>query len=162
MILFQTPSSSPSLITKKLLCHHNHNSSNDASHEETPAKRPKNAFTTPTNNTEVDVDVKRKKLDFDLSIIDNNPSCNMYLTSTPACLPLRACSDIDFTPEGQDRKSMSPITRSTQRMTRAMQVCISFLSIHFKHETFLVNVSNLLIFSRFIALACTYDLCYIV
>ncbi|CAH0553934.1 unnamed protein product [Brassicogethes aeneus] len=44
-----------------------------------------------------------------------------YLTSTPACLSLRACPDLLFTPEEQGRKSMSPITRSTQRMTRAMQ-----------------------------------------
>jgi hypothetical protein len=38
------------------------------------------------------------------------------VTSTPACVALH------FTPDEQDRKSMSPITRSTQRMTRAMQV----------------------------------------
>ncbi|XP_044263138.1 rho GTPase-activating protein 19 isoform X2 [Tribolium madens] len=37
------------------------------------------------------------------------------ITSTPACVALH------FTPDEQDRKSMSPITRSTQRMTRAMQ-----------------------------------------
>ncbi|XP_008198135.1 rho GTPase-activating protein 19 isoform X2 [Tribolium castaneum] len=37
------------------------------------------------------------------------------ITSTPACVALH------FTPDDQERKSMSPITRSTQRMTRAMQ-----------------------------------------
>lgn len=42
-----------------------------------------------------------------------------YLTSTPACLLSRA-SEV-FTPE-EHRKSMSPITRSAQRMSRAMQV----------------------------------------
>lgn len=46
-----------------------------------------------------------------------------YLTSTPAGLPLRACSD-NFTPVCLGRKSMSPITRSTQRMCKAMQVII--------------------------------------
>lgn len=125
-IIFQTPSTSPSLITKKLFCHHNQNSSNEASHEETPAKRPKHVSTSPDNLTSDNVGLKRNKLDFDMSLIDTNQPCNIYLTSTPACLPIRACSDIDFTPEGQDRKSMSPITRSTQRMTRAMQVCIFF------------------------------------
>lgn len=128
LFLFQTPSSSPSLITKKLFCHHNHNSSNEASHEETPAKRLKTTNKSTENISTDHVDVKfgykRNKLDFDLSISDNNQACNMYLTSTPACLPIKACSEINFTPEGQDRKSMSPITRSTQRMTRAMQVGI--------------------------------------
>lgn len=128
MFLFQTPSSSPSLITKKLFCHHNHNSSNEASHEETPSKRRKttnvNIENITRNNVDANLECKSNKLDFDLSISDNNQACNIYLTSTPACLPLKACTEIDFTPEGQDRKSMSPITRSTQRMTRAMQVCI--------------------------------------
>lgn len=44
----------------------------------------------------------------------NNTSEDPIVTSTPACVSHH------FTPE--DRKSMSPITRSTQRMTRAMQV----------------------------------------
>lgn len=130
IFLFQTPSNSPSLITKKLLCHHNHNSSNELSQDETSAKRPKSACTSPdeitSKKTDSSVDCKRTKLDFNSSLTDNTQACTMYLTSTPACLPLRACSDIDFTPEGQDRKSMSPITRSTQRMTRAMQVGIYF------------------------------------
>lgn len=127
MLIFQTPSSSPSFITKKLFCHHNHNSSNELSNEKTPAKRTKNDGLCPNNftsdNNDENISFKRHKLDFDVSITESNPMCNKYLTSTPACLPLRACSDIDFTPEGQDKKSMSPITRSTQRMTRAMQVC---------------------------------------
>lgn len=45
-----------------------------------------------------------------------------YLTSTPAGLPLRPIKDVDFTPVCSGRKSMSPITRSTQRMCKAMQV----------------------------------------
>lgn len=53
----------------------------------------------------------------DLTSEDDVLFNNSYLTSTPACFPLYSC----FTPEGSDRKSMSPITRSTQRMTRAMQ-----------------------------------------
>lgn len=44
------------------------------------------------------------------------------LTSTPACVNLHACTDVLFTPEEQGRRSMSPITRSTQRMCKAMQV----------------------------------------
>ncbi|KAI4458535.1 rho gtpase activating protein [Holotrichia oblita] len=43
------------------------------------------------------------------------------LTSTPAYVPFKTCHDILFTPENQERKSMSPITRSTQNMCRAMQ-----------------------------------------
>lgn len=46
------------------------------------------------------------------------------LTSTPACVNLHACSDVLFTPEEQGRRSMSPITRSTQRMCKAMQVML--------------------------------------
>lgn len=130
MFLFQTPSSSP-IISKKLFCHHNHNSSSEATRDETPAKRAKKACTSYDNiisdKSHASIDYKRSKWDFDSSITDNNRACNVYLTSTPACLPLRACSDINFTPEGQGRKSMSPITRSTQRMTRAMQVCIYFI-----------------------------------
>lgn len=46
-----------------------------------------------------------------------------YLTSTPAGLPLRPCKDnAHFTPVCSGRKSMSPITRSTQKMCKAMQV----------------------------------------
>ncbi|KAL3275270.1 hypothetical protein HHI36_020039 [Cryptolaemus montrouzieri] len=44
-----------------------------------------------------------------------------YLTSTPACFSSCVCTDLMFVSEESDRKSISPITRSTQRMTRAMQ-----------------------------------------
>lgn len=44
------------------------------------------------------------------------------LTSTPACVNLHACPEVLFTPEERGRRSMSPITRSTQRMCKAMQV----------------------------------------
>lgn len=47
------------------------------------------------------------------------------LTSTPAVLPLtrQLGRDVTFTPLSHNgRKSMSPITRSTQKMSRAMQV----------------------------------------
>ncbi|GJQ74447.1 hypothetical protein Trydic_g21317 [Trypoxylus dichotomus] len=43
------------------------------------------------------------------------------LTSTPACVTFKTCHEILFTPKDQERKSMSPITRSTQHMCRAMQ-----------------------------------------
>lgn len=58
---------------------------------------------------------------------DERLVCNNYLTSTPACVPTHACPDILFTPD-QDRKSMSPITRSTQKMCRAMQVSLTEIS----------------------------------
>ncbi|CAG9856517.1 unnamed protein product [Phyllotreta striolata] len=48
------------------------------------------------------------------------PNRNVYLTSTPACFPSKACDDV-FTPVSKDRASMSPITMSAQRMSRAMQ-----------------------------------------
>lgn len=44
------------------------------------------------------------------------------LTSTPACVKLHACPDVLFTPEERGNRSMSPITRSAQRMCKAMQV----------------------------------------
>lgn len=117
---FQTPANSPSLISKtRLFCHHNHDSSSDCS----PAKKLKKSRSDSEciiyNKNEEE---SNNQLEHDSSV----DGTNMYLTSTPACLPLRACQDIMFTPNDQDRKSMSPITRSTQRMTRAMQVCIYF------------------------------------
>ncbi|XP_063913007.1 rho GTPase-activating protein 19 isoform X1 [Zophobas morio] len=45
----------------------------------------------------------------------SDPEDGPCVTSTPACVTLH------FTPDERDRKSMSPITRSTQRMPRAMQ-----------------------------------------
>lgn len=67
-------------------------------------------------------DLRRSMSEPDLSISeDERMVCNKYLTSTPACtIQTHTCPDILFTPE--DRKSMSPITRSTTRMCQAMQV----------------------------------------
>ncbi|KAK9700326.1 RhoGAP domain [Popillia japonica] len=53
--------------------------------------------------------------------IGTPPLGGSCLTSTPAYVPFKTCHDILFTPENQERKSMSPITRSTQHMCRAMQ-----------------------------------------
>lgn len=65
----------------------------------------------------------------DLYSVENNKVCNVYLTSTPASagITLKAVRNNIFSPDSQDHKSVSPITRSTQRMTRAMQVCILFI-----------------------------------
>ncbi|RZC31864.1 RhoGAP domain containing protein, partial [Asbolus verrucosus] len=91
-----TPPLQTVLTRARLFCA-NCDSSTDASNESSPPpeKRPK-----PTSEPEAVA------------------SC---VTSTPACVTRHTCPDLTFTPEGQDRKSMSPITRSTQRMTRAMQ-----------------------------------------
>lgn len=67
-------------------------------------------------------DLRRSMSEPDLSMSEDEIIvCNKYLTSTPACtIKTRNCPDILFTPE--DRKSMSPITKSTKRMCQAMQV----------------------------------------
>ena len=44
-------------------------------------------------------------------------------TSTPACKAVSCVlQEVSFTPKGQERNSMSPITKSTHHMCRAMQV----------------------------------------
>ncbi|XP_019879645.1 rho GTPase-activating protein 19-like isoform X2 [Aethina tumida] len=105
------------LARARLFCG-NCDSSTDLSNDEASAKKLK-ASTSTEKLLDVD-DSPRSKSGPELSV--SATACNNYLTSTPACVPLRACPDLIFTPEDQDRKSMSPITRSTQRMTRAMQV----------------------------------------
>lgn len=66
----------------------------------------------------------------------NTPKSLAYLTSTPAigafaATILRASTSSSnynaFTPDNPIRKSMSPITRSTHRMTKAMQVSLILL-----------------------------------
>ncbi|KAJ8920411.1 hypothetical protein NQ315_005277 [Exocentrus adspersus] len=106
---------SPSIVTKARLFCHNCDSSTDVSTEDSPSKK---AISNVPK--EIIKDSKRCRSEPDLSMDEENNSCKVYITSTPACLSVRACTDVIFTPEG-DRKSMSPITRSTQRMTRAMQ-----------------------------------------
>lgn len=74
-------------------------------------------------------ELRRSFSEPDLTVEDDNRVCNTkYLTSTPACLPTHTCPDVIFTPN-KDRESMSPITRSAQKMCRAMQV-------HLKHLNF--------------------------
>ncbi|XP_065169690.1 rho GTPase-activating protein 19 isoform X1 [Atheta coriaria] len=112
----------------RLFCGNCDNSS-DASTDETLAKklRKSNLSTENLTNNETDGQtvhtnsdsIKRSLSEPELSTDD--ALRNTYLTSTPACVPLRDIPEIVFTPEDQDRKSMSPITRSTQRMCRAMQ-----------------------------------------
>ncbi|XP_060525822.1 rho GTPase-activating protein 19 isoform X2 [Cylas formicarius] len=60
--------------------------------------------------------LRRSKSDPNVSD-GTRPSGPRYLTSTPAC----PAPDDFATPKGEDRDSMSPITRSAQRMPRAMQ-----------------------------------------
>ncbi|XP_050303614.1 rho GTPase-activating protein 19 isoform X1 [Anthonomus grandis grandis] len=92
----------------RLFCH-NFDSSDD---DDLPLKRRKSSENTPMERP-------RSKSDSDLSLGNTTGLPGQYLTSTPACLLNRV--DNVFTPDDQDRKSMSPITRSAQRMPRAMQ-----------------------------------------
>lgn len=62
--------------------------------------------------------LKRSLSESDLETELNGVS-NSCLTSTPAC---HACPDLAFTPQNLGRQSMSPISKSTQRMCLAMQV----------------------------------------
>lgn len=77
---------------------------------------------TPTNRSSL----KRSFSESDLSMDETKNVYVACLTSTPACVPCQACpADVLFTPEDHGRRSMSPITRSTQRMCKAMQVSIN-------------------------------------
>ncbi|KAK9878393.1 hypothetical protein WA026_021701 [Henosepilachna vigintioctopunctata] len=87
-------------------------------------KKPKLSFNKDENFSEPLTEENQLRKSFsepNLSNEDLDPFNNLYLTSTPACLPIHSCMESLFTPEECDRKSMSPITRSTHRMTRAMQ-----------------------------------------
>lgn len=71
--------------------------------------------------------LQRSSSDPTLSIEHREKLSNSYLTSTPAhALRCECSSNVVFTPQDHERKSMSPITRSTQRMPKAMQVRFSF------------------------------------
>lgn len=48
-------------------------------------------------------------------------------TSTPSDFLRRNMPECNFTPMTDDEKSMSPITQSTAKMTKAMQVCMNSL-----------------------------------
>lgn len=91
----------------------------DVSTEEVLSKRLKPSEETECEHQSNLNEVKHCVSNPDLSTDENIQIPNSYLTSTPA-VALINCSNI-FTPEDQDRKSMSPITRSTQGMSRAMQ-----------------------------------------
>ncbi|XP_072386616.1 rho GTPase-activating protein 19-like isoform X1 [Diabrotica undecimpunctata] len=121
---FESPTGSPSLAMRaRLLCYHNYESSTDLTNEgPTPAKRRKTSrscdrLSTKDNN---DDEGKGSFSEPELSEREDSIDCNGYLTSTPACFPLKACTEV-FTPNQKDSKSMSPITMSAQRMPRAMQ-----------------------------------------
>lgn len=120
------PQHSPSLVARARLFCHNCDSSTDVSTEDgqkTQNKQHKPSLEiVASRNSVTPKDSKRSRSESDLNFDESGQSCKVYVTSTPACLPLRTRTDMIFTPEEQERKSMSPITRSTQRMTRAMQV----------------------------------------
>ncbi|XP_022904224.1 rho GTPase-activating protein 19-like isoform X1 [Onthophagus taurus] len=104
-----------SSTTKRALCCTNfEESTSDLSEAESCS-----LFKRRRKSNDVDNDEKTKLLGSDESLSGENGKPLNYLTSTPACRQLR--NDLLFTPENQDRKSMSPITKSTQHMSRAMQ-----------------------------------------
>lgn len=128
---FQSPQQTTSRV--RLFCA-NRDSSSDASDYETlPKKFKKSVASTDDLRAELKTisnDMKRSLSEPDVVMDDLDLVRNSYLTSTPACLTTHACPDVVFTPEDHGRKSMSPITRSTQRMCRAMQVS-DFISVGF-------------------------------
>ncbi|XP_030759031.1 rho GTPase-activating protein 19 isoform X1 [Sitophilus oryzae] len=97
----------------RLFCHNNDSSSETEDHVK--PKRLKEYLGDSAERT-------RSKSDSDISLGDVPGISGPYLTSTPACRPplLSYRNDV-FTPENENRRSMSPITRSAQRMPRAMQ-----------------------------------------
>lgn len=85
----------------RLFCHHN--CDNSTEEDQHPPKKLKTA-------DDSDLDCQGTKRSLSDSDLGKGICSNIYLTSTPACLTFRGCADV-FTPEDQDRKSMSPITR---------------------------------------------------
>lgn len=76
----------------------------------------------------------------DLSKSDIDDKGDMYihcLTSTPACVNLHACPEFTTPEQNREKRSMSPITRSAQRMCKAMQVTCSVIKFS---ETRVVTV----------------------
>ncbi|XP_017779598.1 PREDICTED: rho GTPase-activating protein 19 [Nicrophorus vespilloides] len=119
--------SQSSIIRSRLFCG---NCDSSSENDETAAKKlrksTENLVQSENEATSDEDAMKRSVSEPDLSSDDVMGVYNTYLTSTPACVP-RAPTTMPnaellvFTPDDQDRKSMSPITRSTQRMSRAMQ-----------------------------------------
>ncbi|KAF7281613.1 hypothetical protein GWI33_004477 [Rhynchophorus ferrugineus] len=95
----------------RLFCHNNDSSSED---EELTSKHLKGCIGERLER-------QRSKSDSDISLGEVSGISGQYLTSTPACRPLLSYRNEVFTPEDENRRSMSPITRSAQRMPRAMQ-----------------------------------------
>ncbi|XP_057658455.1 rho GTPase-activating protein 19-like [Diorhabda carinulata] len=113
---FNSPSGSPSLATRaRLLCHFNCESSTDIA-----AKRKRTSRSCERLTYQDECEDEGKSFsEPEMSEREDFMEYKNYLTSTPACFPLKVCDD--FTPDRQGRKSMSPITMSAQRMPRAMQ-----------------------------------------
>ncbi|KAJ8985780.1 hypothetical protein NQ317_014433 [Molorchus minor] len=122
--VLQTPSNSPSIITRARLFCHNCDSSPELSSGERQSERIKPSSVSKDCAANECGELQKRRRSHSEPNLSTDGELGRYklcMTSTPACLSLKACADIAFTPEEQDRKSMSPITRSTQRMTRAMQ-----------------------------------------
>lgn len=121
----QTPKIPPTTPVRRAFFCTSCDSSGNVSSEEGSAKKLKKSNTVsdiqsldPTKDTESLTHLERSVGERAGSLTNN------CLTSTPACVPFRSCHNVLFTPENQERKSMSPITRSTQHMCRAMQVSV--------------------------------------
>lgn len=117
--IFQSPSRSTGITPSRtrLFCTNCETSGTDVSSDSSLKKTEK-----PAESLKPGVRSKRSFSEPDLSRDDFEEEYEGCVTSTPACAPLNLCAEAVFTPEQKGRKSMSPITRSAQRMCKAMQV----------------------------------------
>lgn len=118
LILQTTPKHQQTTVTpirRTFFCTSCDSGSDVSSNGESSAKKLKKSNTFPDVQQALNETEEKDK--FLENYRDNN-----YVTSTPACVSLRPCCDALFKSEDRERKSMSPITRSTQHMSRAMQV----------------------------------------
>ncbi|KAK4883467.1 hypothetical protein RN001_006786 [Aquatica leii] len=99
--------------------------------------------------------LKRSTSDPNLSVNKSDNFCNTYITSTPACAAKRICPELMFTPEDQGRKSMSPITQSAQRMSKAMQE--SIMTPRSRKPVLLVSRTNIHNLPKMTLQDCTVD-----
>ncbi|KAF5302710.1 hypothetical protein FQR65_LT08452 [Abscondita terminalis] len=96
---------------------------------------------TSPSSSESSSDLKRSISDPNLSINKSDHFCSTCITSTPACIAKRIRPELMFTPEDQGRKSMSPITQSAQRMSKAMQE--SMMTPRSRKPVLLVSRTNI-------------------
>ncbi|KAK5650333.1 hypothetical protein RI129_001362 [Pyrocoelia pectoralis] len=98
---------------------------------------------------------KRSNSDPNLSVNHKECDYNVYLTSTPACVAKRMYPELVFTPEEQGRKSMSPITQSAQRMSKAMQE--TMMTPRSRKPVLLVSGTNINNLPKIAIKDCTID-----